>query len=209
MTKTRGSIKRQVEHRAIDSLIPYARNSRTHSAEQVAQIAASIREFGWTNPVLIDDAGSIIAGHGRVLAARQTGASDVPCIVLDGLTEAQKRALVIADNKLAMNAGWDEDLLSDELAGLFDHIDLALLGFDDGELKALLRTVDEAEMPELDDGDRGPFQQMTFTLHDDQVERVKAAMEAAKGRGPFDGPNENSNGNALARIAETFLAIPA
>jgi ParB-like chromosome segregation protein Spo0J len=208
MAKTRGSIKRQVEHRAIDSLIPYARNSRTHSAEQVAQIAASIREFGWTNPVLIDDAGSIIAGHGRVLAARQTGASDVPCIVLDGLTEAQKRALVIADNKLAMNAGWDEDLLSSELQSLLDEgFDLAVVGFDDGELSALF--ADKAEMPELDDGDRGPFQQMTFTLHDDQVERVKAAMEAAKGRGPFDGPNENSNGNALARIAETFLAIPA
>jgi ParB-like chromosome segregation protein Spo0J len=93
---------------------PYARNSRTHTDEQVAQIAASIREFGWTNPVLLDEQDGIIAGHGRVLAARKLGAPTVPCIVLDGLTEAQKRAYVIADNKLALNAGWDEELLAIE-----------------------------------------------------------------------------------------------
>jgi len=99
--------KPTIEHLAIDALIPYARNSRTHSAEQVAQVAASIREFGFTNPVLIDGEGGIIAGHGRVMAARQLGLAEVPCIRLAHLSEAQRRAYVIADNKLALNAGWD------------------------------------------------------------------------------------------------------
>jgi hypothetical protein len=109
---------RKMVSRPISDLIPFARNSRTHSDAQIAQIAASIREFGWTNPLLIDEAGGIIAGHGRLLAARKLGLVDVPCIVLDGLTDAQKRALVIADNKLALNAGWDAELLSSEIAGL-------------------------------------------------------------------------------------------
>ena len=101
----------QIEQLSVDDLIPYAKNSRTHSAEQVAQIAASIREFGFTNPVLIDSEGGIIAGHGRVQAARKLGMTEVPCIMLDNLTELQKQAYIIADNKLALNAGWDDELL--------------------------------------------------------------------------------------------------
>ena len=132
-----GTIKTEV--RAIGALIPFARNSRTHSDEQVAQIAASIREFGWTNPILIDGAKGIIAGHGRLAAARKLGLNAVPVIVLDHLTDAQKRALVIADNKLALNAGWDMDLLSSELAGLGEEgFDLSLLGFNEDELAKLL-----------------------------------------------------------------------
>jgi ParB-like chromosome segregation protein Spo0J len=95
--------------RGIEALIPYARNARTHSDAQIAQIAGSIREFGFTNPVLIDEAGGIIAGHGRVLGARQLGMDQVPTIALTGLSEAQRRAYVIADNKLALNAGWDPE----------------------------------------------------------------------------------------------------
>lgn len=122
--------KLKVEHLPVDRLIPYARNSRTHSPEQVAQIAASIREFGFTNPVLIDAAGGIIAGHGRVLAALDMGLKQVPCIRLAHLTEAQKRAYVIADNKLALNAGWDLDALRGELVELLDAgFDLELTGF--------------------------------------------------------------------------------
>jgi ParB-like chromosome segregation protein Spo0J len=105
---------------AIEKLIPYIRNSRTHSAEQVAQIAASIKEFGFTNPVLIDGEGGIIAGHGRVLAARKLGIGEVPCITLDYLTDAQKRAYIIADNKLALNASfirWWEPLRKQSTAG--------------------------------------------------------------------------------------------
>ncbi len=137
MRQTSGNIK--TEMRATGELIPFARNSRTHSDEQVAQIAASIREFGWTNPILIDGDNGIIAGHGRLAAARKLGLNDVPVIVLDHLTDAQKRALVIADNKLALNAGWDNDLLSSEIEGLGeDGFDLSLLGFNEAELEALL-----------------------------------------------------------------------
>ena len=133
----------QVEYRPIEGLIPYARNARTHSDGQVAQIAASIREFGWTNPVLLDGDKGIIAGHGRVLAARKLGLTEVPCIELAWLSEAQKRAYVVADNKLALNAGWDEELLALELADLRDlSVDLATIGFSEGELQSLLRRME-------------------------------------------------------------------
>ena len=132
-------MKPQIEHLPLDTLIPYARNSRTHSPEQIAQVAASIREFGFTNPVLIDGEGGIIAGHGRVMAARQLGLSEVPCIRLAHLTDPQKRAYVIADNKLALNAGWDDALLALELRELAEmDFDLHLTGFDDDEISKLL-----------------------------------------------------------------------
>lgn len=125
----------QVISVAVDALIPYTRNSRTHSDGQVAQIAASIREFGFTNPVLIDAQGSIIAGHGRVLAARKLQLAEVPCLRLSHLTETQKRAYIIADNKLALNAGWDDELLKLELVDLHGaDFDMGLLGFDANEL---------------------------------------------------------------------------
>lgn len=128
----------EITVRPLEALIPYARNSRTHSDDQIAQIAASIREFGWTNPVLVDEANGIIAGHGRVLAARQLGMTEVPCIELAYLTEAQKRAYVIADNKLALNAGWDDDMLRAELDALrLSDFDLGLLGFGADEVAAL------------------------------------------------------------------------
>jgi len=128
-------MKPQIEHLEIESLIPYARNSRTHSDAQVAQIAASIKEFGFTNPVLIDEEGGIIAGHGRVMAARKLKLAEVPCIRLSHLTETQKRAYVIADNKLALNAGWDDDFLKIELIDLNDAgFDMDLLGFSAPEL---------------------------------------------------------------------------
>jgi ParB-like chromosome segregation protein Spo0J len=108
----------QIELRSVRALLPHARNSRTHSDEQVAQVAGSIREFGWTNPILIDSEDVVIAGHARLLAARKLGMAEVPVIVLAHLTPAQKRALIIADNKLALNAGWDEDMLRAEVAAL-------------------------------------------------------------------------------------------
>jgi ParB-like chromosome segregation protein Spo0J len=135
-----------IEHLSIDALVPYARNSRTHSAEQVAQIAGSIKEFGFTNPVLIDADGGIIAGHGRVLAARKLGLAEVPCIRLGYLTEIQKRAYVIADNKLALNAGWDEEALRLELGDLrAADVDLSLTGFDGEEIESFLN------LPESED----------------------------------------------------------
>jgi len=143
--------KLKLEHLPLDRLIPYANNSRTHSDEQVAQIAASIREFGFTNPVLIDAEDGIIAGHGRVLAARKLSLEQVPCIRLGHLTEAQRRAYVIADNKLALNAGWDEALLRVEIESLKDmDFDLGLTGFSENEIAALLAvsTVDPKTDPD-------------------------------------------------------------
>ena len=144
----------KVERRSVASLVPYARNSRTHGAEQVAQIAASIREWGWTTPVLVDEDGGIIAGHGRVLAAQKLGIAEVPCMVAKGWTEEQRRAYVIADNKLALNAGWDNDLLKVELQALdAEGFDLDLTGFAKDELAAFLNKpteglTDEDAVPE-------------------------------------------------------------
>lgn len=177
----------KLEQARIDDLIPYARNSRTHSEAQVAQVAASIiREFGFTNPVLIDADGGIIAGHGRVLAARKLGLKTVPAIRIDYMTEAQKRAYVIADNKLALNAGWDDELLALELGDLKDEgFDLSLTGFSDDELARLVIDAEETGMPDLASGDREPLQQMAFMLHDDQAETVRAALDVAKQMGAF------------------------
>jgi DNA modification methylase len=129
----------KVEQWPIEKLVPYAKNSRTHSEDQVAQIAASIREWGFTTAVLVDESGSIIAGHGRVMAARKLGLASLPVMVAAGWTDAQKRAYVIADNKLALNAGWDNELLALELGELGDAgFDLELTGFTDEEIKALM-----------------------------------------------------------------------
>ena len=129
----------KIEYLPREALVPYARNARTHSEQQVNQIAASMREFGFTNPVLVDEQNGLIAGHGRLQAAIKLGLAQVPAIRLEGLTAAQKRALVIADNKLAMNAGWDLDLLKVELTDLDSAgFDLALTGFSDLELGAML-----------------------------------------------------------------------
>ena len=128
----------KVERWPIDRLIPYARNARTHSEAQVDQIAASIREWGWTNPVLVAEDGTIIAGHGRVLGARRLRIDEVPVMVAAGWSEAQKRAYAIADNKLALNAGWDDELLGIELGELEGlGFDLDLIGFTEAERLAL------------------------------------------------------------------------
>ena len=132
-----------IEHLKVDDLIPYATNSRTHSPDQVAQIAASIVEFGWTNPVLIDANGTIVAGHGRVMAARKLKMDMVPCIRLGHLTPSQVRAYVIADNRLALNAGWDEKMLAAELAILKEEgFEMDLVGFSDDEITELIGSLD-------------------------------------------------------------------
>lgn len=145
----------EVTYRKVEDLIPYARNARTHSDEQVARIAASIKEFGWTNPIIIDGENGIVAGHGRTLAARKLGLTEVPCIELKNLTETQKRAYILADNRLALDAGWDNEMLALELGDLKDAgVDLELTGFSDEELDELLATPtesadgDEDEAPE-------------------------------------------------------------
>jgi DNA modification methylase len=143
---------RRIEIWPTDRLVPYAKNARTHSPEQVAQIAASIAEFGFNAPILVDSKAGIIAGHGRLLAARKLGLDEVPVVVLDHLSETQRRAYIIADNKLALNAGWDEKVLAAELHDLeSDGVDLALVGFSDEELEDLLVNDDPQSAPEAEE----------------------------------------------------------
>ncbi|MCL2509428.1 MAG: site-specific DNA-methyltransferase, partial [Oscillospiraceae bacterium] len=124
---------------AVDRLIPYARNARTHSKEQILQLRSSLREFGFVNPVLIDGDFNIIAGHGRIMAAKEEGIAEIPCVFVEHLTDAQKKAYILADNRLAMNAGWDEELLALEFGELRDlGFDLELTGFDAGEIEKLV-----------------------------------------------------------------------
>ena len=128
---------------SIDKLIPYARNARTHSKEQIKQLRASLREFGFVNPCIIDKDYNIIAGHGRVMAAKEEGIESVPCVFAEHLTDAQKRAYILADNRLTLNAGWDNEMLSVELSDLqASAFDLSLLGFSDAEMNKLLTPED-------------------------------------------------------------------
>jgi ParB-like chromosome segregation protein Spo0J len=163
-------------------IVPYSRNSRTHSREQIAAIAASIRQFGFTNPLLVDESSVLIAGHGRLAAAQQLGMTELPAIVLAGLSETQKQALRIADNKLALNAGWDDDLLRTELMDLRDGgFDLALTGFGDQELEQLfapeLDRLDEWEgMPEFEADNRIAHRSIVIHFRTQQAVDAFAAL---------------------------------
>lgn len=199
------------------SLVKYARNSRKHSPESVRQLADNITRFGWTQPVLVDGDRGVIAGHGRIEAAELLGLPEVPCIELRHLTNDQKRALVIWDNRSAELSEWSEPLLAQELADLSGvGIEAVDLGFDAAEVDRLMEIMGTEfakpldAWPTLPSGDRAPIQQVTLTLHDDQVATLKRAIDKARGMGPFvDTGNENSNGNAVARICEAFLGTEA
>ena len=195
-------MKHEIEYVSTEELIPYARNSRTHSDEQVAQICASIKEFGFTNPVLIDAEGVIIAGHGRTIAAQRLKIKEVPCLRLSHLTEAQKKAYVIADNKLALNAGWDDEMLALELGELSDlNFDLSLTGFGDDELDALLAKaveeglVDEDQVPDVPEepvsvlGDVWKLDQHRLMCGDStSIDAVDKLMEGQKADMVFTDP---------------------
>ena len=156
----------EIIYKKVQDLIPYVNNSRTHSEEQVNQIVASINEFGFTNPLLIDEKDNIIAGHGRLLASKKLKMEQVPCIVLSGLTEAQKKAYIIADNKMALNAGWDEELLKLELENLKElDFDLELTGFNVDELDDIFQVQEEQEVIE-DDFDIEPPEEPKAKLGD-------------------------------------------
>jgi len=195
----------KVERRSIGSIIPYARNSRTHSDEQVAQIAASINEWGFTNPILIDIDGEIIAGHGRLLAAQKLGLKEVPCITAVGWSDAQKKAYVIADNKLALNAGWDNDMLAVEFGELKElDFNLDLIGFDPDELASILK---EPETEGLTDEDAVPeVPEVPVTIEGDvwllgrhrlmcgdstSIDAVEKLMDGAKADMVFTDPPYN------------------
>lgn len=164
----------KVQRWSIDKLTPYARNSRTHSDAQVAQLAASIREWGWTTPVLIDEQGGIIAGHGRVLAARQLGMSDVPVVIATGWSDVKRRAYVIADNKLALNAGWDAEMLALELGELGElGFDLELTGFSDDEINPIEEEIDTS--PQLESRE---FRVVVENLNEEQQAKLIEDLES-------------------------------
>ena len=189
----------------VSDLIPYDRNPNIHSNEQIVQLANSIREWGFTIPILIDEKEVVLAGHGRLFAAKSLGMETVPCIIAKGWSDPQKKAYVIADNKLALNSGWDEELLKIEM-GALDNLgfDLSVLGFNEVELSGLYLDVNAESFSdsfELDDGDKPPFQQITFTLADEQAKIIKEVLVKVKASEQFSEVdthgNENSNGNLL------------
>ena len=141
----------EYSQKAVKDLIPYVNNARTHSDEQVTQIASSIREFGFINPIIIDDKNNVIAGHGRLLASKKLGLKEVPTVLVDHLTDTQRKAYVLADNQLALNAGWDDSFLKIELLDLLgDDFNLKLIGFSDSELDKILKlTMSDQEKEEL------------------------------------------------------------
>lgn len=156
------TVSLKIEYRKTDELIPYAMNARTHSPEQVGQIAASIKEFGFNNPILLDGANGVIAGHGRLLAAQKLGLEQVPCIELSHLSEKQKRAYILADNKIALNSGWDTSFLQIELADLEEY--QSVIGFSEEELNDL--GVDDADFPELSTEDAPHNKTISFSFDD-------------------------------------------
>ncbi len=163
--------KLQIVYRNINELIPYVRNSRTHTDEQVDKIVASIKDVGWTNPILVDGDSGIIAGHGRLLAAQKLGMKEVPVIELKGLTEAQKRKYIIADNRLALDAGWDEEMLKAELSWLTEHdYDVGSIGFDEDEISAILSFNIETESQETEaEPDSDQVEELPEELKDAEV----------------------------------------
>jgi len=202
-----------VERVSPDTLIPYSNNAKEHPDEQVKKIASSIKNYGWDQPIVIDGENEIIKGHGRLQAAELLGLSEVPIIRREDLTEAEAKASRIADNKTAESA-WIDDMLEAEVNVLAEDesINTDSLGFDDDELDSLISeaTLGDEDIAEafgdLPDGERDPIRQKTFTLSETQVETVENALETAKDMGEFPpGPNDNSNGNALARICSKFL----
>ena len=174
----------QINYKSTENLIPYANNSRTHSDDQINQVASSIKEFGFTNPVLIDEQGGIIAGHGRVMAAKKLGLSEVPTITLEGLTKAQVKAYVIADNQLALNSGWELDVLKLEVESLGEmDFDISLLGFDDSfSLDLLSGAEDDGNLsltPEekLENYMNGDTKILRLAYTQEEIESVTAMLD--------------------------------
>ena len=202
--KTKAKITRilkQVKYVAPDSIKPYKKNPRVND-NAVPEIEKSIASFDFLQPIVVDKKGEIIVGHTRWLAAKELELAEVPVIYAAHLTPKQVKAYRIADNKTNQFSIWDMDLLPGELKGLGDFY----TGFDDEEFKRLVGDVDGVDFPELNSGGKEPFQQMAFSLHDDQAEIVKDALEKAKEYDLDDKINTNINGNALYFICQTFMS---
>lgn len=201
----------KIEYIEVSELIEYGKNARTHSDEQVEQLVNSIREFGFTNPVLIDEDNVLIAGHGRTMAAKQFGLDKVPCIRLSNLSDDKKRALRIADNQLALNAGWDLDMLADEVKDLnIEEFNLDLLGFDLDFIDDLLESsmdeiVDDRDRDEKEDDSR--FVKRIFLLNENQLTFVDKAITQAKNIGNITGASEDIESNAITFICREYLKL--
>jgi hypothetical protein len=222
-----GTAAPAVKLEKLDRLRPAAINPRTHSPEQVEQLARAISRFGWTVPILYDyGEDETVAGHGRQAAAQliygagnliflppgpenggaQLPKGTVPVMDVTGWTTEERAAYLLADNALAEQAGWDYGSLGEQLRMLDDAgFDMGVIGFSTEALDDFLGRANVGEFPNLPDGDRQPFQQFTFTLHDSQAATLNKALARAKEAGPLDNVNENSNGNALARICAQYL----
>jgi ParB-like chromosome segregation protein Spo0J len=197
----------KIVYKNLNEISAYKTNSRTHDTEQINQLAESIKQFGFTNPVLIDEDGTLIAGHGRLEAAKLVGESSIPTITIEGLTHVQRKALVIADNKLAMNAGWNFEMLAAEIDFLNDQgFDLSLLGFDQSELNDLIGTPNEPPDPEeIESQDPDETQKLTFELNAEQFFSVTKALNLGISIGMLDSSNNaKANGEALAFVCELF-----
>ena len=196
-----------------EDIIPYSNNTKAHPEDQVKAIASSIKNYGWDQPIVIDADNEVIKGHGRLQAAKLLDLDSVPVIMREDLTPSQVRAARIADNKTA-ESGWIDEALATEVAVLdeSEDIDMDSLGFDEDELSSLIEeaSLDDQDIADafgaLPDGERNEFRQKTFTLSEAQTELVDEAIEQSKDMGDFEyEDNDNSNGNALVRICETFL----
>ncbi len=178
-----GTPDRNVVMKFVAELIPYPNNSRTHDDAQVAKLAGLIKEYGWTNPILIDDKNGIIAGHGRLLAARKLQMSSVPCIVLTGLSDDQRRAYVIADNRSALDSGWDDEMLAVEMQRLNSAgFDLSMTGFAQEEIDKFLQTMPGAEVGPAGEGDGKPAV-ITLTVTCRNSDEAKNLTAELTGRG--------------------------
>ena len=208
-------------------LVPYAKNARTHSPGQIEQVANSIIRFGFTNPILVQPDNTVVAGHCRLEAAKKIGLKSVPCIVLNDLTAEQCRALVIADNKLALNAGWDLELLASELGELKGDFALESMGFSDAEYAEILSGLPNVESSQnkkgggddtvksddyntnfsLPSGDKSPFQQITFTFATPQAQLVQNALSAVANNEIETFGNKNRDGNALYEVVRQWAEL--
>lgn len=191
-----------VEEISIEKIIPYARNPRKNDAA-IAKVAASIKEFGFQQPIVVDGEMVVVVGHTRLEAARSLEMDTVPVHIATGLSEQQIKAYRLADNRVAQDSNWDYDLLPLELEEIGD----AFTGFTDEELKSILGEVEGVDFPDLNDGDKGEFEQITFTLHESQAELIKEAIDRCLDQYDVDDSlNNNKNANAISKIVGEWLA---
>lgn len=191
----------KVQEVTLSQLVPYANNAKIHGPEQIEKLKASINEFGFLTPCLIDEDFNIIAGHGRVIAAKELGMDTVPCVFVEGLTDAQRRAYILADNRLGEIANWDENMVGLELGELSEmNFDIDILGFDTLDLN-----VDDFGTDfDLPTGDKPEICQMTFTLHQEQKELIERALAEAQDMPTDTFGNTNKNGNALYEVVRQW-----